>query len=200
MQDVAEHHAATPNDGRAGWPEIERESSIMALVLRRIPDRNDDEALARLSLQEPQWQFELDADGSLVVSPTYTDGGSRELEAGLQLHAFAKRVGGKTFGSSTGFRLADNSVRSPDASWISQQRIDRLRVEDRTKFWRVCPDVVVEILSDTDVWERLLEKLDLYHRNGAVYAVGIDPFERRVATRGTTPLGLVLDTDAIMDA
>jgi len=46
----------------------------------------------------------------------------------------------------------------------------------------------------------LLRKLDLYERNGARYAVGIDPFERRFSTRGTSPDGLVLDMDAIFDA
>ncbi|GAC1309562.1 MAG: Uma2 family endonuclease [Vulcanimicrobiaceae bacterium] len=172
----------------------------MALVLKAIPAQNDDEALAVLSREYPEWQFEMASDGSLLVSPTYSEGGARELVAGLQLYAYAARVGGKSFGPSAGFRLADNSVRAPDASWMSAAHVARLTADERSKFWRTCPDVVIEILSDTDVWERLLEKLDLYERNGARYVVGIDPFERRVAMRGTPPDGLVLDTDAIIDA
>lgn len=166
---------------RASYRDVRRrvrshgKSVRMALVIKSIPDLHDDDALARLSRAESQWHFELDADGSLIVSPTFSEGGARELEAGLQLYGFAKRVGGKAFGSSAGFRLPDNSVRSPDAAWMSSERIASLTPEERTKFWRTCPDVVIEILSDTDVWDELLRKLDLYERNGARYAVGIDP-------------------------
>jgi len=172
----------------------------MGLVLKSIPKQDDDEALATLARDFPEWRFELDSDGSLLVSPTYSEGGSRDAEAVVQLHRYAARVGGKVYASSAGFRLPDKSVRSPDAAWISSEHIARLTSKERSKFWRTCPDVVIEILSDTDVWETLLAKLDLYERNGAGYAVGIDPFERRIATRGTPPEGLVLDTDAIMDA
>ncbi len=172
----------------------------MALVLRAIPELFDDDAIERLSRSQPEWSFELDSDGSLLVSPAHTAGGSRDLEAGFQLAAFAKINGGKTFGSSTGFRMPDLSVRSPDASWLSMDRMSRLTDEDRTKFWCVCPDIVIEILSDSDSWPMLLRKLDMYARNGARFVVGIDPFATRVETRGEAPDGLVLDYDAIMDA
>ena len=83
---------------------------------------------------------------------------------------------------------------------MSHEHIERLTPEERTKFWRACPDVVIEILSDSARWDELLRKLDLYERNGARYAVGIDPFGRRVATRGVPPEGLILDMQAIIDA
>ncbi len=172
----------------------------MALILKAIPAPGDDDALVRLSRESPEWRFEVDADGSLIVSPTYSEGGARDVEAVAQVYAYAKRVGGKVFGSSTGFRLADRSVRSPDASWISDDHIARLTSEERSKFWQTCPDVVIEVLSDTDSWNDLLQKLDMYERNGARYAVAIDPFARRSETRGTPPDGLELDTDAIIDA
>ena len=172
----------------------------MALVIWAVPDLHDDDAIERLSRDQPEWSIEVDSDGSLLVSPAYSEGGSRNLEAGLQLAAIAKIHGGKTFGSSTGFRLTDVSVRSPDASWISAERIASLSPEDRSKYWRVCPDVVIEILSDSDSWPTLLLKLDMYERNGAPFAVAIDPYKRRVDSRGEPPRGLHLDYDAIIDA
>jgi len=170
------------------------------LVIREIPQQHDDDALARLSRDQPEWSFELDSDGSLIVSPTHTEGGTRDVEAAIQLAAFAKTHGGKTFGSSTGFRMPDLSVRSPDASWISSERIARLTPEERTKYWRVCPEIVIEVLSDSDSWATLLRKLDMYARNGARFVVGIDPFARLVETCGVAPDGLRLDYDAIMEA
>ena len=119
----------------------------MALALRAVPAFDDDAAIERLSRASPGWQIEYDASGTMLVSPTSSDGGARELEAGMQLGAYAKRYGGKAFGSPAGFRLRDRSVRSPDASWLSAERMDALVPSERTGFWRVCPDVVIEILS-----------------------------------------------------
>jgi Uma2 family endonuclease len=59
---------------------------------------------------------------------------------------------------------------------------------------------VIEILSDTDRWDDLLEKVELYARNGAAYVVAIDPFENVVETRGEPPNGLALDIRAIIEA
>ena len=172
----------------------------MALAISAVPALFDDDAIERLSRESPGWKLELDSLGRLLVSPTFSDGGARDLEAGAQLHAYATRNGGKAFGSSTGFRLADGSVRAPDAAWISAERIAGLEPDARTKYWRIAPDVVVEILSESDSWPELLAKLDLYERCGCAYVVGIDPFANRAEIRGTPPAGLALDIDAIVQA
>lgn len=172
----------------------------MALAMREVPRLDDDDAIAALSRRSPGWRFEFDADGTMHVSPTFSDGGPRDVEAAVQLRRYAEHAGGIIFGSSAGFRLPDGSLRSPDASWLSRARLEPMAPEDRTKFWRVCPDVVIEILSASDAWPDLLEKLDVYVRNGAVYAVAIDPFEPRHAVRGTAPASLALDPVAIADA
>ena len=60
--------------------------------------------------------LELDADGRLIaMTPTGSETGSRNGELLFQLKLFASRAGGwKAFDSSTGFRLPDGSVFSPD--------------------------------------------------------------------------------------
>ena len=60
--------------------------------------------------------LELDADGRLIaMSATGSETGSRNGELFFQLKLFASRAGGwKAFDSSTGFRLPDGSVFSPD--------------------------------------------------------------------------------------
>lgn len=172
----------------------------MALAMREVPRADDDDAILRLSRRAPGWRFEFEADGTMLVSPTFSDGGPRDVEAAVQLRAFAARAGGKVFGSSAGFRLRDGSLRSPDAAWISDERIGGLSPDDRTKFWRVCPDVIIEILSASDDWNELVDKITSYERNGAVYAIAIDPFSGRSVTRGVAPAGLVLDPGAIARA
>jgi len=53
------------------------------------------------------------------MTPTGSETGSRNGELFFQLKLYAKRSGGwKAFDSSTGFRLTDGAVVSPDASLI----------------------------------------------------------------------------------
>ena len=80
--------------------------------------------------------LELDADGRLIaMTPTGSETGSRNGELFFQLKLFASRAGGwKAFDSSTGFRLPDGSVFSPDASLIRLDRWQALSPEERCGF------------------------------------------------------------------
>jgi len=157
------------------------------------------EALGRLN---PGWSFERDDDGRVIMSPTHSQSGFRSTEAAKQLFRWFDRTapGGKLADSSTGFKLSTGAVRSPDASWLSQERIDAIEPEKRTGYWEICPDVTIEVASESSDWELLLEKIASYRREGARYAVAIDPATRRVVELGEPPAGLALDFDAIIDA
>jgi Uma2 family endonuclease len=99
----------------------------------------------------------------------------------MQLRSWAKRDGtGSTFDSSTGFRLPNKAVRSPDASWIAHARLDHLTSEQRKKFIPLCPDFVVELRSPTDSLSVLQEKMQEYLDNGAGLGWLIDTDRRRV--------------------
>ncbi len=172
----------------------------MALVVSSIPALDDQDAIEVFSCVNPGWKIEFTETGSLVVSPTFSEGGARDLEAAGQLRKFAKVAGGKAFGSSTGFRIPGGGLRSPDASWISADHLARLALDDKQKFWKTCPDVVVELLSDTDSWSELQAKITLFYECGARYAVGIDPYSRDLFVLGAPPAGLTLEFDAIIDA
>jgi Uma2 family endonuclease len=172
----------------------------MGIVQRPLPAPDDDIAIERFANDLPGFAVEIDARGVFSLSPTHSDSGAREFAAGLQLQRYADKVGGRVFGSSAGFRLADGSLRSPDAAWISDEHRARLTTTEKRGYWRTCPDIVIEILSDTDRWDDLIEKVELYARNGAAYAVAIDPFENVVETRGEPPNGLELDIRAIIEA
>ena len=119
-----------------------------------LPNVSDTE-LEQLGRLNPGWAFERDDEGQVLMSPMLTDGGAREAEALRQLAYWRDRVnaGGRIFSSSTGFKMSTGAVRSPDASWLSQRRIDAMTTEQRSGFWRICPDVVVEIRSESDPWD-----------------------------------------------
>jgi Uma2 family endonuclease len=160
-----------------------------------------DEELVRLSSRNPGWRFERDDDGTTIVSPNYSEGGAKSGEAYGQLRDFARSgAGGRAFDASAGFTLASGAVRSPDASWLSPERIAQTPPHRRVRFWRVCPDVVVEVASPTDAWADVCAKIDMYVREGATYAIALDPETRRIYERGIPPRGLALDAAAILDA
>jgi Uma2 family endonuclease len=68
----------------------------------------------------------------------------------LILLGLAVRASGlplKVFDSSSGFRLPDGSVLSPDASLLRQEHWEALTPEERCGFAPLCPDLAVELAS-----------------------------------------------------
>ena len=173
------------------------EDGNMTAVIRLAEGAVSDDELIRISDENPGWQIERADDGALLVSPTSTPGGAKSGIAFVQLYAYAQRAGGKAFDSSTGFKMPGGGVLSPDAAWVSAERM--APVVHETTFWRVTPEVVIEVASTSDSWPQVCAKIDAYASAGAVYAVAIDPASRDVYARGNPPAGLELDLDAIVD-
>jgi Uma2 family endonuclease len=161
-----------------------------------------DDDLVRVSHENPGYRFEREEDGTIIVSPTHTKGGAKSGEAFGQLRDYKKRAGGKAFDSSTGFAIGPRvRVLSPDAAWVSQERINAVAAAGAADgFWPIGPDVVIEVKSDTDRFPTVVRKIDTFIERGTRYAVAIDPETREVVERGTKPADLELDFDAIIDA
>ncbi len=152
----------------------------MAVVidLLRVPT---DEELLELSERNPGYQFERTADGRLVVSPTGGLSGRRSMKLAYQLERWSEKTrSGVVFDSSTGFRLPDGSLLSPDASWVRRERWEALSAEEREGFLPLAPDAAFEVRSRHQTQEELREKMRVYVRNGARIAVLIDPYARTV--------------------
>ena len=79
--------------------------------------------------------------------------------------------GWKVRGTSSGFRLPDGSVLSPDASVIRLDRWQALSPAERRGLAPLCPDLVVEMAIPNDEGPRgataLREKMAAYQANGA---------------------------------
>ncbi len=151
--------------------------SVTLDLLRPVTD----EELMLLSERNPGYQFERAADGRLLVSPTGGESGRRGAEVLRQLGSWNQRTGlGVVFDSSTGFRLPDGSVLSPDASWVVRERWEALSREEQEGFAPLCPDAVFEIRSASQTVQELREKMQAYLRNGARIGVLVDPYARTV--------------------
>ena len=131
--------------------------------------------------KNPELKIEQNANGEIVfMSPTGGESGYKNLRIASQLDQWSERFGGRSFYSSTLFRLLNGAKRSPDASWISMERWNTLTKEDRKKFPPLCPDFLIELRSETDRLDELQAKLSEYLSVGLRLGWLIDPLQKRV--------------------
>ena len=134
----------------------------------------------------PDAVLELAADGQLItITPTGGETGRRNTRLLTRLQSWADLQGGwEVFDSSTGFRLPDDSVLSPDACVVKQERWQALTPEQRRTFPPLCPDLVIELASASDSGPRgaeaLRRKMALYQANGAQLGWLLFPEQRAV--------------------
>lgn len=128
-------------------------------------------------------RLERTAQGELIVNPpTGWETGKRNSKIFGQLYIWWLDAGepGEIFESSTGFKLPNGAIRSPDASWVSQQRWEKLTPEQKKSFANICPDFVVELRSSSDSLKTLQEKMVEYMQNGARLGWLINPQQSQV--------------------
>jgi Uma2 family endonuclease len=113
--------ALAPPFTTAQLPELEPAPLLLPWDLRLTPEQFE-----RVCQANPEAVLELAADGHLIVmTPTGGETGARSLRLGQRLLLWADGPGAGAwiaFDSSTGFRLADGSVLSPDLSLLCRQR------------------------------------------------------------------------------
>ena len=159
-----------------------------ALAPLRLPDdlQLTAEQFAAVCHANPNAVLELDAGGHLIhMTPTGSETGARNSRLVMRLLLWADQQGGwRVFDSSTGFRLPDGSVLSPDASLLRQERWQALTPEQRRGFAPLCPDLVVELASPSDEGHRgltaLRHKMAAYQANGAQLGWLLIPAEQVV--------------------
>ncbi|MEH2192616.1 MAG: Uma2 family endonuclease [Nostoc sp.] len=127
-----------------------------------------DEELILMSSQNSELRFERNANGTLeTMPPTGGISGNREIKAGAYLLNWVESQNlGEVFSSSTGFRLANTAVRSPDAAFIAKGRLPEDWDQQDDKFINLAPDFVIEIRSKNDSLTKLKAKMEEYISNG----------------------------------
>jgi Uma2 family endonuclease len=122
-------------------------------------------------------KFERTARGGLVIMAlTGGETGERNAELNGQLWLWNREARlGHIYDSSTGFRLPNGAIRSPDAAWVSQSRWEALTPAQRQKWVPLCPDFLVELKSTSDDIEDLRLKMQEYVENGLPLGWLIDP-------------------------
>lgn len=127
-------------------------------------------------------RIERDGEGEVSIMPPAgwkTAAINAEITFQLQRWARGNRTG-QAVDSSAGYVLSNGAIRSPDASWVSHERLAPLTIEQQSGFRPVCPDFVIELRSPTDLIAALKNKMAQYVACGASLGWLIDPANRRV--------------------
>lgn len=127
-------------------------------------------------------RLERTKEGIVRMNPPtggFTGNGNKEITRQLGNWEVAHGRG-RSFDSNTAFRLPDGSILSPDASYVSEERLRTLPKGGLRGFPRVCPDFVIELVSESDPLQKVKEKMNDWIANGAQLAWLIDPYQRQV--------------------
>ena len=153
----------------------------LVVRLRPVLDLTEDQFFELCQINR-DLRIERNAEGALLIMPpTGGETGDRDSEINMQLRIWAKRDGtGTIFSSSTGFRLPNTAVRSPDAAWMPRSRLAEIPADQQKKFIPACPDFVLELRSPSDTLRTVQDKMQEYLANGARLGWLIDPEPRHV--------------------
>jgi Uma2 family endonuclease len=177
-------------------------SDIGLLVLHFAPilDKLTEEDFFDLCRVNPDLRLELTSKGDLVIMPpTGGETGNQNFTLAALFGPWVDRDGtGLAFDSSTGFKLPNGAVRSPDLAWLRLDRWTQLTPKERKGFIPLCPDFVVELRSPTDTLNDLHAKIREYIDNGAELGWLIDPLARNVHIYSRSAVPICLDNPALV--
>jgi Uma2 family endonuclease len=140
-----------------------------------------DAELFEFCVQNDILRVERTREGVIEMNPPAGGESSfGNLGIGYQLFAWWKtHKQGCAYDSSAGFHLPDGSMLSPDAAYITAERLASVTREDRQGFPHICPDFVIELLSKSDRRTTAKKKMERWIENGAQLAWLIDPYRKK---------------------
>lgn len=132
-----------------------------------------------MALPDDGHKYEL-VDGELVMAPAGLEHGDISVSLVIVLGNYVRsRKMGRVLDSSTGFKMQNGNLLSPDVSFVANERFKAMKRLPKG-FFQGAPDLAVEVLSPDDRKPPLDRKLKDYFANGTRLAWVIDPEKRSV--------------------
>jgi Uma2 family endonuclease len=139
-------------------------------------------------------------DGRIVrMNPTGLQHGDIVITLGSALRNFVrKRQLGRVVGGEVGIytRREPDRVRAADIAFVSQERLADHPLKG---FLKVAPELVVEIISPTDRWQDIRQKLEEYFAIGVQRVWIVEPDNRTVLVyRSVTEMSRLGESDTLL--
>ena len=100
------------------------------------------------------------------------------LAGAIEFHVRSRKLGA-TCDSSTAFTMKSGNRRSPDVSFVSKERLQGLKRLPKG-YLQGAPDLAVEIISPSNTFEEIHDKIVEYFDNGSKLVWVIHPDEKSV--------------------
>ena len=176
--------AQRPREALSGHIPAPAETAASLFPLRlQMPSewKLTNENILDLCSLNDRWQIETDGEGGVIVmapsGPLSSERSGRIYAQTLFWSDTTER--GCCFESNALFELPNGDRRSPDASWISEERMAGLEADDEG-VWHVCPDFVVEVRSNSDRLSQQQTKMEMWISQGARLGWLVDPYAETV--------------------
>ena len=133
-------------------------------------------------------------------SPTGFEHGIRTAEIGSLLNVHVKKHKlGYVCGAETGFKISQNpdTVRAPDAAFVKQSAIEEKGIPKG--FGEGAPDLAVEVISPSDTYTEVAEKVDEWLNAGCAMVWVVNPRRETVEVYRSPEDITVLHGDDILD-
>jgi Uma2 family endonuclease len=115
----------------------------------------------------------------------------------LDQHVRAHNLG-TVYAAETGFKLASNPdvVRAPDVAFIRRERVEE--VGNVEGYWPGAPDLAIEVISPSDTYTDVQEKIFDWLEAGARMVIAVNPRTRAVTVyRSLTDIVVLSENDVL---
>jgi Uma2 family endonuclease len=153
-----------------------------------------------LAISSGEFRYELVKGILTKMSPSGTKHGktAARLLAPLEYHVRANHLG-QVYAAETGFKIASNpdTVRAPDVAFVSQSRLER--IGDIEGFFPGAPDLAIEVVSPSDSYAEVEEKVLEWLEAGTQMAV-VANSRKRILTvfRSFTDIKVLTEADSLV--
>ncbi len=148
-----------------------------------------------LSMPDDGYRYELIRGELIKMAPASHAHGRQASRISMRLGTFVEHNNlGETYAAETGFVLARNPdhVLAPDAAFVRGERADDAR--DVSGYFPGAPDLAVEVISPSDRYIEVEEKVADWLQSGSLMVIVVNPRNRTV--RVHTPGGVIELTEA----
>lgn len=152
-----------------------------------------------LDMPDDGFRYELVRGELRKMPPAGHVHGEYAMSVGISLGAYVKANGlGKVYAAETGFMLASDPdhVRAPDGAFVRRERAET--AEDGPGFFPGAPDLAVEVVSPSDRYTEVDEKVADWLDAGTLAVVVVNPRRRTVNVhRSLTDITALSESDTL---
>ena len=104
---------------------------------------------------------------------------------------------GETCAAETGFRLAPKTVRGSDIAFITKEKLEIFGVP--INFFPVAPDLAVEVISPSNTYDEIQDKIEKYFNGGTKLVWIVDPKRYKIFVHRPDNTVALLNKSDVLD-